>query len=32
MKKKLDMDSTLREEKGRWWDNIEHIINFESSI
>ena len=32
MKKKLDMDSTLREEKDRCWDNIERIANFESSI
>ena len=32
MKKRLGMDSMLREETGQWWENIGCIINCKRSI
>ena len=32
IKKRLDMDSILREEKIQWWENIGCIIYCKSSI
>ena len=32
MKRTLDRDSILREEKGQWWVNIDCIMNCRSSI